>query len=931
MITRFNHANACGSSQVCCHKDKPCKQEKKQSGTLLRNHGYLLFPTEDLTVPVSLAGSADVVEYTSELSVSKKAAEELTKNITSMFHVKKSSSEADVKSIFDRVMGMTIDEFISVQEELSDTLEYNLKMYAKRKEQIAQEMGTPVKDVTLSASDETFMASLKRLLTSMLYLGQYLKSELDKGSKDFSTDNTIRGYVTVQPNISKKIDDMKEALLDTLTHDMSSLKDTIQTGGSLDTKTSAFLKNDSRYPDGSDLRQLQAFWDRKYRALCALPGSFIVDAIRTSTDIEDPTSVWFDFVDLDTATKANIKRYFDTWKKNQYQCNNCTEDEHSLIFVIQAVGHLDSANDQYDKVDPSRDIFFVGRECFISLVHDPEHFISDTASDEAETIIDSVNFDAVANSIQLTLLTQDLLFTLLEREGQVPDKISPIIGLEEEDGAAVVKYFGHSVEKVSNNKTFSESLVQPSVLCTIPVPPQVMKATKRHLEMMVNSLIQSHADLGIVMTTSAEAFSEALKTQVQARTIDISDAGELQAGEESTKELEILTTAKSGWKGLGRFQAAMLLNVLHEVFDYDPNFLFFQSKETPDLIYVVARDVNQEGYNKTSMTATGFTISIVPDGEGVLLRVKRIGETTMELWKDSFAEVEVGLMEKDSIAERISASVHIAFIRSKDALGKEIAELTGKDILNCFNTEVSQKSPRYKLIDGIKKLALSLSDAEIPLERDNDSLGNAVNMLRSISEGWQKFVVSAMRVAYDNLASLEEYTRLSSKSTTRHYVILSCIGLSVSGMSPSEYLRAQHPERYSDVTANFRMPKEKGSGLRGQSSLDVYFNTVMDVTGGQGLQDTSSGDTISSVSKFRDYLKNKGKMGIAQAQGEITAMVNAGWFILSPEQENQLATILMRASQVPSLESANAEAGKDAAVTLESRIPVGIKRRYIGG
>ena len=284
--------------------------ESKRSGTLLNKAGYLLFPTDSLKRKVSLTGSEDIKDAASEFTVAKKKMKDLRSLLPALA---KSLKNGDFG-------GDLVDR--AYKEDLPETLNQLRYILALKP------------DKTFEKAINKVIKAIETALSSESELGQFYTGSQIRTGNDLldptKNQDLLNSAATKITDIDKKLDEL-------LKYDAASLRQTFTniTDDGVAETYSAFSANDPRYPNGEDLEELKAFFDRKYKLVCVLPGSLIIDTVEGL--VKHPEEEFVSVTELSDDMKRRVSNLLQQWRGQDYQCANCTEDTHSLAFVIQAV------------------------------------------------------------------------------------------------------------------------------------------------------------------------------------------------------------------------------------------------------------------------------------------------------------------------------------------------------------------------------------------------------------------------------------------------------------------------------------------------------------------------------------------------------------------------------------------------------------------
>lgn len=903
MIKRQVHHCACESHNKTSHS---LVEESKRSGTLLNKAGYLLFPTDSLTRRTSLTGSEDIKDITSEFTSIKKKLKDLNKFMTRTDAIISKGGFDD--PLVKRALNEELPEALNqVNYLLALKPPEDMKKSIDDLHEALQNALSAIKDVNATGQDPNFI------------------SASTKGTALVGKGNNAAS----KSGVSAKISDLDKKINDIIRFDAASLRQT-RVNDDLEEVYHAFSANDPRYPSGEDVHELSAFFARKYNLVCVIPGSLIIDMAEGL--VKHPEEEFISVTELSDDMKRRVVSLVQNWRAQDYQCANCTEDTHSLAFVIQAVGHIDtdsasaSENDTYDPITTRNDLFIVGQECFGSLISDGKHYNGENTGDEDVLFTSKSTFDEVANSIKLLLMGEAKLKSLLETDQLVRMKnkkddsvlIAPVLGMDFSDSLIRMLYCGRG-EQLSRDLKRDENMYQPSTIGEIPVSnPKLGNVTMKRLSRLFTKTAQDYSDLNVIVTTDRESFSKAVKTQVQAAT-----------SEDSDRPVEEADIKKAGAKDMDKSLVRHAFSVLREVFDYNEMFLM---RPYDNSIRIIGREINQEGY--TSDFNTGFVITFTQDKDSLNMSATIPGSDSASIWKTlvipgvpikfEATEDEEGNKVKESIG---SADIHYAFLRKKDCVGKEIKPLTSKDILQAVrNTKIQKDDDKLEtteraVLDCIKQMNDSLKIQAITITGKKEDDGVAVSALENIVSLWGTFLAEALKASYQNLSEIADKVELSTKAGNRSIIPLASSSDYLQGSSnnPNVQLREHDPERFSDPTGRTVIGgKLKSPGASDiKDATDLYWPSIQTILKNNGVDMTDdSGKKIKSKKAFTDFMTARGFMDRTQARSLVSQIG-----INNVEDAASLTTLLYKASsnlnEVPENRF------------LESQMPLGIKKHYL--
>lgn len=879
MIKRqLTHHCNCGA---CMHQ----ADESKRSGTLLNKAGYLLFPTDSLKRKVSLTGSEDIKDAASEFTVAKKKMKDLRSLLPALA---KSLKNGDFG-------GDLVDR--AYKEDLPETLNQLRYILALKP------------DKTFEKAINKVIKAIETALSSESELGQFYTGSQIRTGNDLldptKNQDLLNSAATKITDIDKKLDEL-------LKYDAASLRQTFTniTDDGVAETYSAFSANDPRYPNGEDLDELKAFFDRKYKLVCVLPGSLIIDTVEGL--VKHPEEEFVSVTELSDDMKRRVSTLLQQWRGQDYQCANCTEDTHSLAFVIQAVGHTKSENDTFDPITEKNDLFIVGAECFGSLISDSKHYAGENTGDAEALFTSRSTFDEVANSIKLMLMSEAKLRSLLETDAKTRgDNLTPpILGIDSSDSLIRLLYCGRG-EQLSRDLDRDTDLYQPSTIGEITISnPKIGAVTVKRLMRLFNKTSQEYSKLNIVITKDRDEFAKAVKTQIQALVGDVSE-----------REIDPDDIKKAGAKDIDAVLVRHAFNVLREVFDYNEAFIM---RPYSNSIRVIGREINQEGYK--SDFNTGFVITLTQNDTELNMTATVPGAESLSLWKTLTVHAPIGYKDEDDTKVVTGeADIHYAFLRKKDCIGKEIKPLTTRDVLQAVRNVDTQKSEKdEETVDGkvlacIKKMNDSLENQSITITGKPEDDATAVNQLESITSTWSEFLAEALQASYKNLSEIGDKVELSTKAGNRSIIPLASSSDYVQGKSPTEQLREFDPSRFDNPIGRTVIGgKIKSSGASDINDVtDMYWPSIQTILKNNKAQFIlPSGKAVKSKKDFVEYMDGLNYLDRKAARGIVA---QAG--VTNIEDADALTTMLYKVS-------ANMKEVPENR-TLEARLPLGIKKKYI--
>ena len=879
MIKRqLTHHCNCGA---CMHH----ADESKRSGTLLNKAGYILFPTDSLKRKVSLTGSEDIKDAASEFTVAKKKMKDLRSLLPALA---KSLKNGDFG-------GDLVDR--AYKEDLPETLNQLRYILALKP------------DKTFEKAINKVIKAIETALSSESELGQFYTGSQIRTGNDLldptKNQDLLNSAATKITDIDKKLDEL-------LKYDAASLRQpfTNITDDGVAETYSAFSANDPRYPNGEDLDELKAFFDRKYKLVCVLPGSLIIDTVEGL--VKHPEEEFVSVTELSDDMKRRVSTLLQQWRGQDYQCANCTADTHSLAFVIQAVGHTKSENDTFDPITEKNDLFIVGAECFGSLISDSKHYAGENTGDAEALFTSRSTFDEVANSIKLMLMSEAKLRSLLETDAKTRgDNLTPpILGIDSSDSLIRLLYCGRG-EQLSRDLDRDTDLYQPSTIGEITISnPKIGDVTVKRLMRLFNKTSQEYSKLNIVITKDRDEFAKAVKTQIQALVGDVSE-----------REIDPDDIKKAGAKDIDAVLVRHAFNVLREVFDYNEAFIM---RPYSNSIRVIGREINQEGYK--SDFNTGFVITLTQNDTELNMTSTVPGAESLSLWKTLTVHAPIGYKDEDDTKVVTGeADIHYAFLRKKDCIGKEIKPLTTRDVLQAVRNVDTQKSEKdEETVDGkvlacIKKMNDSLENQSITITGKPEDDATAVNQLESITSTWSEFLAEALQASYKNLSEIGDKVELSTKAGNRSIIPLASSSDYVKGKSPTEQLREFDPSRFDNPIGRTVIGgKIKSSGASDINDVaDMYWPSIQTILKNNKAQFIlPSGKAVKSKKDFVEYMDGLNYLDRKAARGIVA---QAG--VTNIEDADALTTMLYKVS-------ANMKEVPENR-TLEARLPLGIKKKYI--
>ena len=585
---------------------------------------------------------------------------------------------------------------------------------------------------------------------------------------------------------------------------------------------------------------------------------------------------------------------------------------HRRYFVIQAVGHTKSENDTFDPITEKNDLFIVGAECFGSLISDSKHYAGENTGDAEALFTSRSTFDEVANSIKLMLMSEAKLRSLLETDAKTRgDNLTPpILGIDSSDSLIRLLYCGRG-EQLSRDLDRDTDLYQPSTIGEITISnPKIGAVTVKRLMRLFNKTSQEYSKLNIVITKDRDEFAKAVKTQIQALVGDVSE-----------REIDPDDIKKAGAKDIDAVLVRHAFNVLREVFDYNEAFIM---RPYSNSIRVIGREINQEGYK--SDFNTGFVITMTQNDTELNMTATVPGAESLSLWKTLTVHAPIGYKDEDDTKVVTGeADIHYAFLRKKDCIGKEIKPLTTRDVLQAVRNVDTQKSEKdEETVDGkvlacIKKMNDSLENQSITITGKPEDDATAVNQLESITSTWSEFLAEALQASYKNLSEIGDKVELSTKAGNRSIIPLASSSDYVKGKSPTEQLREFDPSRFDNPIGRTVIGgKIKSSGASDINDVtDMYWPSIQTILKNNKAQFIlPSGKAVTSKKDFVEYMDGLNYLDRKAARGIVA---QAG--VTNIEDADALTTMLYKVS-------ANMKEVPENR-TLEARLPLGIKKKYI--
>lgn len=854
--------------------------EVKRSTKILKQKCFLLFPTKGLPNPISLPGSANAADTVSQLAYTKKKKSRAEKSIDFIASVMDKLSK-NAFALMVSLITLPQDKIIpweAFYNFLADIHNGNTSSYVQRVTDT--ESFQELSDV-IGSNSEALLNNLEELdyAQSSLSINDIIGLEsVRNGTPVLATGDTTSKAKAKLPGI----DDY--AMQDALGHDMATLREPSLGRDNRLSLISAFSENDKRYPDGSDSLEVAAFQDRRYKIICALPGSAIlfrqIGLLKISDILLTPNELSADMV-------RRITEMVDRWAAQEYQCNNCTEDGHSIAYVIQAVDHKDPESNQHDTITSQNDLFIIGGECVEYLINNPDHFVGFDADVKGDIVFSSKQaLDSVSQAMEVFHMCMGAIQSSVEADkqrgiGDAPKAVACVI----DNGDSVeIRYCGRPMEAKTRDDGQPMQKVDVNdyhpVRYNVPVGGHSASFV-RMCKKMIGALAIKNPEYFMVAET-VEDFDEILVANVKTRVtngygIDLEDP-------------EIKAEAAM-FGSFSKDAIESILSIMHEVFDTSMYVPGYRRESPVTKALIIQRDINQT--LDRQFKGTGFVIDFTNGGgrnaDDVKMIVRTPSERTEQAWKDAVivcdAQVEIKTEEDDN-ADGIAKEcpIHISWFRNNTSQKRaEVAAVDGNTILSYMQNKefvegedvTLDAKAKSEVLKHMNTLNSSLDETEYDIVIDDPkSVESALATIRSAISMWDAFITKAMAVSYENLTMISDKIKLSTKGVFRRFKFF---GFDLFVQTPNEnskikmyvdFRSSADPSVKAQLLDRFNLSLTDKGNVSSNQKLSVgdadviTYNTIKDMLGDTTFKRVFSllGVPCTSKDKFVKFFKEKGFM-----------------------------------------------------------------------
>lgn len=855
--------------------------EVKRSTKILKQKCFLLFPTKGLPNPISLPGSSNTADTVSQLAYTKKKKASAEKSIDFISSTMDKLSDGAFELMVSLIT-LPQDKIIpweAFYNFLVDIHNGNTSSYVQKVDDT--ETFQELIDV-IGPDSEALLNNLEELdyAQGSLSINDIIGIEsVRNGTPVLATGNTASKAKSKLPHT----DDF--AMQDALGHDMATLREPSLGRDNRLSLISAFSENDKRYPDGSDPLEVAAFQDRRYKIICALPGSAILlrqtGLIKISDILLTPNELSADMV-------RRITELVDRWSSQEYQCNNCTEDGHSIAYVIQAVDHKDPESNHHDTITSQNDLFIIGGECAEYLINNPDHFVGFDADVKGDIVFSSKQaLDSVSQAMEVFHMCMGAIQSSIEadKRRKLEDAPKAVACVVDNGDSVEIRYCGRPMEaKMGDNGQPMQKVDANDyhpVRYNIPVGGHSASFV-RMCKKMIGALAVKNPEYFMVAET-VEDFDEILVDHVKTR---VTDGYGIDMEDPEIKA----EAAMFGSFSKGAIES--ILSIMHEVFDTSMYVPGYRRESPVTKALITQRDINQT--LDRQFKSTGFVIDFTNGGgrnaDDVKMIVRTPSEKTEQAWKDAVivcdAQVEIKTEEDDN-AEGIAKEcpIHISWFRKNTSQKRaEVAAVDGNTILSYMQNkefagddEEAQLDAKAKneVLKHMNTLYNSLDATEYDIVIDDpESVESALATIRSAISMWDAFITKAMAVSYENLTMISDKIKLSTKGVFRRFKFF---GFDLFVQAPNEnskikmyvdFRASADPSVKAQLVDRFNLSlTDKGNVSSSQKmsvgDADVItYNTIKDMLGDVTFKRVFSllGVPCTSKDKFVQFLKDKGLM-----------------------------------------------------------------------
>ena len=840
------------------HKHVRKTLEAKRSAKLLQKKAHLLFPTDKLPNFISLAGSANVADTALQIGFSHGKK---TKGIGALDNVKETLKlipQAAFDALIDHLKkfnpSKAWDEIIYVLNDINEGNPSPTDINANDWQSISQAIAPKVEGLIKNLQDlEAFSSEIPVVqLLSDLYE--------DKESQKDSNGNEI-GIIGKMKGMT---DSSGAALSDALQNDMATLREP-QLNDELKLFWSAFSANDKRYPDGTDIDQLEGFKNRRYRIICALPGGVVLEHMKGT--ISNMADMLITSVDLDSTLQRKVINVINRFIAQDFQCNNCTEDTHALAYVIQAVGHNDAKYDDADKITDSNDMFVVGRECIGSLITDADHFAGFEGEQSGDVVFSSKQaMDAVSQALEAFYVAYNNVKNAIMADEKRGDKDAPkAVGCIVDNGDTLeIRYCGRPmIPKMKDGKP--EQAVDSSdyhpVSFIIPKGGS-SKSFLRMAKKMTNALSAQFPET-FRYTETLDDFNELIVANI--RLYGNSTEGINTEDENVKKEL-------AKFAGFSQEAKEKVLGIMHEALDITEFRASYDRGDDITSAYIILSDINDTITRKNM--DTGFVIDFSTQDKKsneVKMVVATPSGESRAVWEKAIVPCHTKCKAEDEngkvVEYEADYDLHVAWYGgNRKGTQSEVVSAKGSTVLRCMMAgNVTDKDDgENELPTDLKSMVLQKrNELNASLERteyvidvtDKESILSALNSIKSALSIWIDFINDAIKVCYENLSGLAEYLKISSKGEMRRFVRFTEFDKTMHAPSPNDQIKDYAAGQDKSPFQRFSTPKGK-TNYSPSTATSLYYDQISSIIGKDGMKELLNGK--SSNAAFAEFIKSNG-------------------------------------------------------------------------
>lgn len=839
------------------HKHVRKTLEAKRSAKLLKKKAHLLFPTDKLPNFISLAGSANVADTALQIDYSHGKK---TKGIGAL---------PKLKSFLKTIPANTFKTFLAYMSKFSGSRAWDEIIY------ILNDIrdGNPAPDGISSNDWQSLSAALSPNVEGLTDILQNLESFsaelplpklLDDLYNDKESQKDAQGNeIGIIGKMKGMVDSSGSALTNTLQNDMSTLREP-QLNDDLKLFWSAFSANDKRYPDGTNVEQLEGFKNRRYRIICALPGGIVLEHMKGT--INNIADMLITSVDLDSTLQRKVINAINRFIAQEFQCNNCTEDTHALAYVIQAVGHNDSKYDEVDRITDANDMFVVGRECIGSLITDADHFAGFEGEQSGDVIFSSKQaMDAVSQALEAFYVAYNNVKNAILADEKRSEKDAPkAVGCIVDNGDTLeIRYCGRPMIP----KTKADGKPEQEVDSTDyhPVSFVIPKggSSKSFLRMAkkMTSALSTQFPEQFRYTETLDDFNELIVANI--RLYGNSTEGINLEDERIQKELK-------HFSGFAQEAKEKVLGIMHEALDVTEFTASYKRENDVTSAYVIMSDINDTVTR--SNQDTGFVIDFSTEnkksGEVRMVIATPSGDTR-GVWEKAIVPCHTKCKAEDEEGKTVEYEadydLHVAWYggNRKENKQSEVVSAKGSTVLRCLmagavkNVEDGENElpPDLKtlVLQKRNELNASLERTEYVIDIDDkESILSALNSVKASLSLWSDFINDAIKVCYENLSGLAEYLKISSKGEIRRFVRFTEFDKTMHTPSPNDRLKDYAAGKEQTPYQRFQAPKGK-TNYSASTATGLYYDQIASMLGTKGMKELLGGK--SSRDAFAEFIK----------------------------------------------------------------------------